>query len=77
MSYHKDKEVNSAIIRLLDALCSWERNTWRGSKLILIHDNDEDGRTVFAIDGKPLPYDQLLLVDQLDQMKRIITGAGK
>lgn len=58
MSYHKDKEVNSALIRLLDALCEWERNSGRRSTLILIpHCADE--RTVLAQDGKPIPEDSL------------------
>ena len=29
MSYHIDKGVNSALIRLLDELCEWERGTGR------------------------------------------------
>lgn len=32
---HPDPEVRHAIIRLNDALCSWERNTGRESLLIL------------------------------------------
>lgn len=53
MSYHKDKECNSAIIQLLDSLCQWERNTGRRSTLILIpHAVDES--IVIAEDGKPL-----------------------
>lgn len=54
MSYHKDPECNSAIIRLLDALCSWERSTGRRSTLLLIPHN-ADERTVIAQDGKPIP----------------------
>lgn len=54
MSYHKDKEVNSALIRLLDALCEWERNSGRRSTLILIP-HCEDERLVIAQDGKPFP----------------------
>ena len=34
MTYHMDKEVNSAIIRLLDALCQFERGS--GTHMILI-----------------------------------------
>lgn len=56
MSYHMDKEVNSALIRLLDALCEWERNSGRRSTLILMpHLMDE--RMVLAQDGKPLSDD--------------------
>ena len=52
MSYHKDPEVNQALIRLLDALCTWERNAGRRSTLILVpHCSDE--RILMAQDGKP------------------------
>lgn len=58
MSYHKDDEVNEAIIRLLDALCSWERGTGRRSTLILIpHAADE--KIVKAEDGKPVNNENL------------------
>ena len=53
MSYHKDKETNQALVRLLDALCEWERNTGRRSTLILVpHVSDE--KIVIAQDGKPV-----------------------
>jgi len=53
MSYHKDEEVNRAVIKLLDALGSHERNTGRRNTLLLIpHELDED--LVIAQDGKPL-----------------------
>jgi hypothetical protein len=53
MSYHKDPEVNTCIIQLLDALCQWERNSGRRSTLLLIpHSPDEN--IVLAQDGKPL-----------------------
>lgn len=54
MSYHMDREVNSAMIRLLDALCEFERNSGRKSTLVLIP-HCEDERIVLAQDGKPLP----------------------
>jgi len=64
LMYHKDKECNQAIIRLLDCLCEWERNTGRGSTLFLIpHFASEP--LVIAQDGKPLP-------EQSDGMKRRI-----
>jgi len=53
MSYHKDKDVEIAIIRLLDALCSWERDTGRRSTLILIPHNDDEN-IIIAQDGKPI-----------------------
>lgn len=49
-----DKEVNSALIRLLDALCEWERNSGRRSHLFLIPEQPDE-RVVVAQDGKPVP----------------------
>lgn len=54
MSYHMDEEVNGAFIRLMDALCMWERNTGRASTLAFIPWEEEE-RMVVAVDGKPLP----------------------
>ena len=46
---HPDSEVRQALIRLTDALCSWERETGRESVLIL----REVGGFVFrAVNGK-------------------------
>jgi hypothetical protein len=53
MSYHKDPEVNRAIIELLDALCQWERGSGNGSTLLLIPHNPEEP-LVLAVDGKPV-----------------------
>lgn len=36
---HKDKKVQAAIIRLLDALCTWERGTGRESAVIIREKN--------------------------------------
>ncbi len=53
MSYHRDKDVDSAIIHLLDALCQFERNSGRRSTLIFIpHVRDE--KIILAQDGKPI-----------------------
>ena len=47
---HPDKDVQAAIVRLSDALCSWERNTGRESVLIL----REQGEFCYrAVSGKP------------------------
>lgn len=51
---HPDREVQAAIVRLLDALCSWERSTGVGSVLIL---REAGGFEVRAQDGKPLEVD--------------------
>lgn len=49
MQEHPNPEVRQALIRLSDALCSWERNTGRRSVLIL----KEEGFIYRALDGKP------------------------
>ena len=70
MSWHGDKEVNQAMIRLLDALCSWERNTYRGSTLLFIPDTrDKHEKIIFAQDGKPMPDDLSLYLAILDGLK--------
>ena len=52
---HPDKEVQSAIIRLNDALCSWERSTGRESILIL---REQGGYVHRSASGKPnIPED--------------------
>jgi len=67
MSYHKDKEVNSAVIRLMDALCAWERDTGRRSTFLLIpHERDE--RIVMVQDGKPFPESYGIIPAQLLKM---------
>ena len=55
MMEHPDKEVRSAIIRLADALCTWERATGKESIMIV----REVGGFVFrAASGKPdIPSD--------------------
>lgn len=55
MNVHPCEEVQSAIVRLCDALCSWERATSRQSAFVI----REQGGFVFrAVDGKPgVPYD--------------------
>lgn len=53
MSYaqHPSTEVRNALVRLCDALCSWERSTSMTSALVL----RESGGFVFrALDGTPL-----------------------
>ena len=68
MSYHRDPEVNSAIIRLLGALCTWERNTNRGSTFLLIpHQYDEE--MVVARDGKPI-FSHIVIPERLLEMAR-------
>ena len=58
---HKDREVQAAIIRLTDALCTWERETGREGILII----REDGYCCRVQNGKcivpdDIPDEQLL-----------------
>ena len=46
---HPDPEVQSAVIRLADALCTWERNTGHVNILII----REDNYCFRAASGKP------------------------
>jgi len=39
---HPDEAVRTALIRLCDALCTWERNTSRRSILILVDSSNDD-----------------------------------
>lgn len=47
---HPDNEVKKAIVRLDDALCTWERSTGRESVFIL---READGFVHRAVNGKP------------------------
>ena len=47
---HPDPEVKQALVRLTDALCTWERNTGRESVLIL---REQGGFVYRAASGKP------------------------
>lgn len=53
---HPDREVNQALIRLNDALCSWERATGRQSVLIL---REEGGFVYRTQSGKPSVPDDI------------------
>lgn len=60
---HPSEEVNAAMVKLCDALCSWERSTGRESILIL----REPGFCFRAMSGKPgvpedVPYSQLVQI---------------
>ena len=47
---HPDRDVNTALIRLNDALCTWERSTGRTSVLIV---REEGGWSHRSMSGKP------------------------
>lgn len=53
---HPDKEVERALVRLNDALCSWERSTSRESVLIL---KEVGGFVHRSVSGKPVPSDDI------------------
>ena len=63
---HQDEDVSQAIIRLCDALCSWERDTGRQSVVIIRENNGEmpgvemtlPGFCFRADCGKPLDESQ-------------------
>lgn len=64
---HPDPEVEQALIRLTDALCEWERNTWRESVLIL---REVGGFAYRAVNGKPDVPDDV----EDAQLMKIIEG---
>lgn len=51
---HPSREVRQALVRLNDALCSWERSTGRQSILIL---REQGGFEHRSASGKPAPAD--------------------
>jgi len=61
---HPDKEVQSAIIKLSDALCMWERSTGHENILIV----RESGFCFRAVNGKPNVPDDI--TDE--QIKKVI-----
>jgi hypothetical protein len=52
--WHIDKECESALIRLNDALCSFERATEREYTLILVPESPDE-KIHMSQSGKPLP----------------------
>jgi len=47
---HPNPEVQAALVRLNDALCSWERNTGRQSVLVI---REQSGFVHRSLSGKP------------------------
>lgn len=71
MRHHQDPEVDQLLIKLIDKLCFLERETGRGSTLILIpHSSEED--IVLVQDGKPLPNNSLMTPEELVRAARSI-----
>ncbi len=69
--WHIDSRCDQALIKLNDALCSWERSTNRQYTLILIP-LSPDERIVVSENGKPLPEDCLVTPEETlnNAMKR-------
>jgi len=62
---HVSDEVNAAVIRLCDAICSWERSTGREAIVIILGD---DGYEHLSISGKPAG-EMTSIQDMLDFME--------
>lgn len=54
LTEHPSEEVRTATLRLLDALCSWERSTGRGNLVII---KDSIGVQYRSWSGHPVPED--------------------
>lgn len=65
MQEHPNQEIRAAIIRLSDALCSYERNTGRESVLIL---REQGGLVYRAMSGKPGIPDDIPDADLLESV---------
>lgn len=70
-NYHDDPEVNSAIIRLLDALCAYERASGNGSDLILLTEHKWEG-LLLAQDGKPIQAQPFYLKFIADRIMKLL-----
>jgi len=53
--FHIDRECEAALVRLNDALCSFERATGREYTLILIPESSDEPIHV-SLSGKPYPH---------------------
>ena len=53
--WHIDKECEAALIRLNDALCTFERATGREYTLILVPESPDE-KIHMSQSGKPLPH---------------------
>lgn len=55
--WHVSPECDAALIRVLDELCTWERNTGGGSLVVVIPLAVDQCEVIVARDGKPLDRD--------------------
>ena len=58
--HHPDSDVQQAIVRLCDTLCTWERNTGRTSALVI---REQGGFCFRAASGKPGIPDHISDID--------------
>jgi len=68
---HPSKDVRAALIRLLDALTTWNRTTGR-SNIVIVKDTVEGGLEWRSLDGSPLPDDMTddEALETFDELKR-------
>ncbi|MBI2087043.1 MAG: hypothetical protein HYT69_02625 [Candidatus Zambryskibacteria bacterium] len=71
MRWHPDPECDQAIVRLLDALCSWERSTGRESLLVLVP-VEHDEHVVVAHSGKPLDLGKVSYENVCEQVRHTL-----
>jgi hypothetical protein len=76
--WHPDERVELAMIRFLDELCTWERNTGRGGTVVVIpYASDEP--LLIAQNGKLLDQRYLKRIDQEEALllvKNALTKRG-
>ena len=74
MMEHRCGEVRKALVRLNDALCSWERATSVESVLII---REQGGFVHRSVSGKPLPDEVCEDITDANMFKNIIGHRNK
>lgn len=74
--WHPDERVELALIRFLDELCTWERNTGRGGTVVVIPD-DQSEPILIAQNGKLLDPRYLKRVTGLEVNEIVKNALGK
>jgi hypothetical protein len=65
--WHIDKECESALIRLNDALCMFERSTGREYTLILVPESPDE-EIHMSQSGKPLPNTSAMTLGEINEI---------
>lgn len=60
---HPDPEVQDALVKLQDSICSWERSTGRQSILIFAEGPRAADRVLCSMSGKPLDCSPEMLLE--------------